>query len=241
MSSDRDVLAFIEVPAWVNRPRKDLKERLLDLEETTRKGNKSNGTSQENSSLFTLSSPLENPVLTHTLHNLGDDKATGMMRYLDMWNRTDDHVKVIFVPCYLTGDDGIFNMAYYDLLLGHDLCVYPSYYEPWGYTPLEAVAFKVPCITTDLAGFGLWANKVFGHTGELEDGVKVIHRDDNNYNEVADALCQTVLDYLRMPKAKADKCRKAAFALSKKALWKEFIKHYETAYDIALSRATNRK
>ena len=81
-----------------------------------------------------------------------------MMRHLDMVNRQEDNVKLIFMPCYLTGDDGIVELSYYDTVLGNDLCVFPSYYEPWGYTPLEAVAFHVPCITTDLAGFGLWAN-----------------------------------------------------------------------------------
>ena len=87
------------------------------------------------------------------------DGARGCRRFLDrVWRMMefmteDDKVKLIFLPCYLTGDDGIINKTYYDVVLGNDLCIYPSYYEPWGYTPLEAVAFKVPCITTDLAGF----------------------------------------------------------------------------------------
>jgi glycosyltransferase involved in cell wall biosynthesis len=164
-----------------------------------------------------------------------------MMKFYDMHNRHDDNVKVIFLPDYLDGNDGIMNLTYYDVVLGNDLCVYPSYYEPWGYTPLEAVAFKVPCITTDLAGFGLWANKVFGHNGELTDGVKVIHRTDYNYSEVADAIKDTVADYSNLPKKSIDAARQNAEALSHKALWSEFIKYYEEAYDIALRHAEERQ
>ena len=158
-----------------------------------------------------------------------------------MHNRHEDNVKVIFLPDYLDGSDGIINLTYYDVVLGNDLCVYPSYYEPWGYTPLEAVAFKVPCITTDLAGFGLWANKEFGHNGELTDGVKVIHRTDYNYSEVADYIKDTVAQFSAMSKTEVDACRKAAETLSKKALWKEFIQFYCKAYDIALQKAEARK
>jgi glycosyltransferase involved in cell wall biosynthesis len=168
------------------------------------------------------------------------DNVLGMMKYLDMHNRKEDNVKVIFLPCYLDGTDGILNMTYYDVVLGNDLCIYPSYYEPWGYTPLEAVAFKVPCVTTDLAGFGLWANKVFGHYGELKDGVKVIHRTDYNYSEVADAIKDTVAAFSAMSQKEVDECRKHAEALSKKALWSEFIAYYHEAYDIALRKANER-
>ena len=222
---DRDlkkkIVAFIEVPGWVGEPRKDLQERL--------------------NSGKTYDTPLDVPQVTHWLHNMGHDNVLNMMKYYDMHNRHEDNVKVIFLPCYLDGKDGIVNMNYYDIVLGNDLCIYPSYYEPWGYTPLEAVAFKVPCITTDLAGFGLWANSVFGHEGELADGVKVIHRTDYNYSEVADNIKDTVAAFSSMTKKEIDTCRKNADALSKKALWSEFIKFYYEAYDIALSKAEARK
>ena len=222
---DRDlkkkVVAFIEVPGWVGEPRKDLQERLQSGKH--------------------YDTPLEVPQVTHWLHNMSHDNVLSMMKYYDMHNRKEDNVKVIFLPCYLDGKDGIVDMTYYDIVLGNDLCIYPSYYEPWGYTPLEAVAFKVPCITTDLAGFGLWANKEFGHQGELEDGVKVIHRTDYNYSEVADMIKDTVAKFSSMTQKQIDDCRKAADALSKKALWSEFIKYYHEAYDIALRKAAARK
>ena len=221
---DRDlkkpVLAFIVVPGWVGEPRQDLLERLK--------------------SGLPYDTALEVPQITHWLHNMGHDNVLNMMKYYDMHNRHEDKVKVIFIPCYLDGRDGMLDLTYYDVVLGNDLCVYPSYYEPWGYTPLEAVAFKVPCITTDLAGFGLWANKEFGHDGKIEDGVKVIHRTDYNYSEVADVIKDTVAYYSALNQKEVDACRKKAEALSKKALWSEFIKYYYQAYDIALRHAAER-
>ena len=217
----KNIVAFIEVPGWVGEPRKDLQERLNSKKQ--------------------FDTPLEVPQVTHWLHNMSHDNVLGMLKYYDMHNRKDERVKVIFLPCYLDGKDGIVNMTYYDLVLGNDLCVYPSYYEPWGYTPLEAVAFKVPCITTDLAGFGLWANSVFGKYGEIQDGVKVIHRTDYNYSEVADNIKDTVAAFSGFTKKQVDEARKNASQLSKKALWSEFIKFYEEAYDIALRKAEERK
>ena len=221
---DRDlkkkIVAFIEVPGWVGEPRKDLQERLKSGQKYT--------------------TPLEVPQVTHWLHNMSHDNVLSMLKYFDMHNRKDENVKVIFLPCYLDGKDGILNMTYYDIVLGNDLCIYPSYYEPWGYTPLEAIAFNVPCITTDLAGFGLWANSEFGHYGEISDGVKVIHRTDYNYSEVADIIKDTVAEFSNFTQKQIDECRKNADKLSKKALWSEFIKYYDEAYDIALRKAENR-
>lgn len=212
----KNVLAFIDVPGWVGEPRADLKERLDS-------GKK-------------YDTPLEVPAVTHWLKNMSHDNVLGMLKYLDMQNLKDDKVKLIFLPCYLTGDDGIVNKTYYDVVLGNDLCIYPSYYEPWGYTPLEAVAFKVPCITTDLAGFGLWANSEKGGYCEISDGVKVIRRTDYNYSEVADAIKDTVAEYSNFNAAEVKKSRANADKLSKKALWSNFIEYYYKAYDFALRK-----
>ena len=179
-------------------------------------------------------------MITHWLHNMGHDNVLNMMKYYDMHNREEDRVKLVFLPCYLTGNDGIINMTYYDTVLGNDLCIYPSYYEPWGYTPLEAVAFHVPCITTDLTGFGLWVNKELGHAGEIQDGVKVIRRTDYNYSEVADIIKETVAAYSNMTADEVKNARKQAELISKKALWRHFIKYYYEAYDVALRKAKAR-
>lgn len=217
----KNIVAFIEVPGWVGEPRQDLVDRLNS-------GKK-------------YDTPLDVPEITHWLHNMSHDNVLGMLKFLDMHNRPEDKVKLIFLPCYLTGNDGVLNLTYYDIILGNDLCIYPSYYEPWGYTPLEAIAFKVPCITTDLAGFGLWANSVKGSNSEIEDGVKVIHRTDYNYSEVADIIKDTVAKFSNFTADEIKKSRQNAEKLSKKALWKEFIKYYEQAYDMALRKAESRK
>ena len=213
---DRDVLAFINVPAWVKGPRKDLQERL--------------------ESPLNSVTPLETSVISHELYNMDDDKALSMMSAIGLDNNPNSRVKVIFVPCYLNGNDGIFNMPYYDLLPGDDLAVYPSYYEPWGYTPLESVAFHVPTITTDLAGFGLWANSLKGEYSQLEDGVKVVHRTDSNWNEAADEIKNTILAFTKMDDKLVADLRRRAAAIAKKALWDKFVKYYLEAYDIALSK-----
>ena len=216
----KNVLAFIEVPGWVGEPRQDLIDRL-------KAGGK-------------YDTPLHAPMITHWLHNMSRDNVLDMLKYLDMQNRKEDKVKIIFLPCYLNGNDGVFNMTYYDLVVGNDLCIYPSYYEPWGYTPLESIAFKVPCVTSDLAGFGLWANSEIGHTGEITDGVKVIHRTDYNYSEVADKIKDTVAEYSNFTAAQVKMSRDNADKLSHKALWSNFIKYYYKAYDFALRRAEER-
>ncbi|MGI6232425.1 MAG: glycogen/starch synthase [Prevotella sp.] len=218
---NRPVVAFLEVPGWVKEPREDLKERMQ--------------------SQLDYDQPLDQPVITHWLNNMNEDRVLGMLRYLGVENRKEDKVKLIFIPTYLLGDDGIVNLSYYDMLLGNDLCIYPSYYEPWGYTPLEAIAFKVPCITTDLAGFGLWVNSEKGGQSHIEDGVEVVHRTDYNYFEVADTIKDTVVRFANYKPAQVTQIRKKAEQLSKKALWSHFIKYYEEAYDIALKKAETRK
>ena len=217
----RKVLAFVQVPGWVCCPREDLKERLASGK--------------------ACDTPLEWPLLTHWLHEMSHDQVIDYMKRYNMWNLPDDKVKVIFVPCYLDGADGIFNMHYYDLLIGMDLTVYASYYEPWGYTPLESVAFHVPCITTNLSGFGLWVNQLLGKDGELTDGVQVVRRTDYNSSEVADAIKDAVTAYAAFTPQEAEKIRHKAADISEHALWKHFIRYYYQAYDIALHKAKQRR
>ena len=217
----RQVLALVEVPAWSGAARADLTDRLKGKAKI-------------------YDTALDCPVLTHELYDFNHDNVIGQLRYFDFWNRPADRVKIIFVPCYLDGKDGVFNRHYYDMLIGNDLSVYPSYYEPWGYTPLESVAFRVPCITTSLSGFGMWADSVKGSRSGIMDGVEVVTRTDYNYSEVADVIAATVERYMNLPEKDVTAARKAAVKLSEKALWKHFIKYYYEAYDIALRHAKER-
>ncbi len=217
---DRDILAFVFVPGWVDRAREDLISRMQTHKE--------------------YDSPLPYPLLTHWMHNQERDAVLSMCAWIDMWNKASDKVNVIFVPCYLTGNDGIIDLPYYDVLPANDLCVYASYYEPWGYTPLEATAFSVPCITTDLAGFGVWVNDELGKQGALADGVMVVHRTDHNFNDVADNIKEAILAYSQLSKEERKRIKHNARDISRKALWKNFITYYYDAYDIALRKAALR-
>ena len=207
------------VPAWVRDARADLKEVIDKNIRTT--------------------SPMQMPFVTHWLNLMEQDKVLNYISHSGFTNLAADKLKIIFVPCYLDGRDGIFNKPYYDLLIGMDATVYPSYYEPWGYTPLESIAFGIPTITTDLAGFGLWAKKhVTGNN--ISEGVAVVNRDDFNYFEVADAITSSILTLAGKDKKEAEEIRKRSFCLAAKAEWSKFIVYYEEAFRIALEHANKR-
>lgn len=219
---NRQVLALIEVPCWLKGPRADLQERL----QAKHKNNNN--------------APLPNPVITHELWNLNEDRIVRQIWEVGLKNLPTDKVKVILVPCYLEGNDGIFDLPYYNLLAANDLALYPSYYEPWGYTPLESCAFHTPCVTTDLSGFGQWVDEVLGHSGTLRDGVRVIPRSDGNFYEVAADMCETVKEMLSLDSKARTTVRNNATKLADKAQWKHFIKYYYQAYDFAI-RATQKQ
>lgn len=215
----REVVAFIMVPAWVRDARADLKEVIDKNIRTT--------------------SPMQMPFVTHWLNLMEQDKVLNYITHAGFTNSAADKLKIIFVPCYLDGHDGILDKPYYDLLIGMDATVYPSYYEPWGYTPLESIAFGIPTITTNLAGFGLWAKKhVTGNN--INEGVAVVNRDDFNYFEVADAITSAILTLTGKDKKEAEEIQKHSFRLAAKAEWSKFIVYYEEAFKIALEHANKR-
>jgi len=205
----KEVVAFIMVPAWVKGYRSDLAVSL-----------------KNNNVLESY-----NRITTHDLHDYPNDNVLAALNWFHLLNEKSTPVKVIFVPSYLNGADGIFNMTYYQLLIGMDLTVFPSYYEPWGYTPLESVAFSVPTITTDLSGFGQW---VAHKPHKIIDGVGVIHRSDYNSNDVAVQIAGKILIFTQSDDEEIKTIRKRAAEIAEKALWKHFILYYDKAYNIAL-------
>ena len=158
-----------------------------------------------------------------------------MIPYLDRAPSRKGKVSAVFVPYYLDGTDPLFGMTYYDLLIGMDVTVFPSYYEPWGYTPLESCAFHVPTITTSLAGFGEWA----AHQKD-QYGVVVIERNDSNFDEVAEHIADDLLRFDRLSKEDKARAREEAAAIAKKADWKHFFQYYRKAYDIAITKSQKR-
>lgn len=215
----RDVIGFIMVPAWIKGPRKDLQLRLnnLPVDESLNK-----------------TGIVDCPFVTHELMDPHHDNVINHIKHAGLCNEPNDRVKIIFVPSYLNGDDGIFNLDYYDLLIGLDMSVFPSYYEPWGYTPHESVAFSIPTITTTLSGFGVWAKKKGDRKPGLNDGVEVIYRNDDNYTEVYEEIASIIYDYTLKSAEQISILKKSAAELSNKADWAHFIKYYREAYGKAL-------
>lgn len=213
--STKELIAFILVPAWVKEPRQDVAERL-------------NSKKNYNTSL-------PNPLITHVLNNYYEDRVMNQLHAAGFKNNPGDKVKVIFIPSYLTGDDGVVNKPYYETLIGFDATAFPSYYEPWGYTPLESIAFGIPTITTNLSGFGQWACSA-GKKGIENTGVVVLRRTDSNFGEVADNLASTVKSLSEVSEKEKQKIAKSALAMARKAHWAHFIKYYLEAYDMALNK-----
>ena len=213
----KKVLAFVMVPAWVKAPRKDLCENIMNNENKR----------------------LDNPVISHDLYNPFEDAILSRIHQIGFTNDENSQVSVIFVPCYLNGTDGVFDKKYYELIPGLDATVFPSYYEPWGYTPLESIAFGVPTITTSLSGFGQWVMTSFDNSFEA-CGVKVISRGDFDFDAVKEAIALQIKSLIDCSSVEMVKIRKAASQTASKADWELFIDYYQEAFKIALGNANNR-
>ncbi|MBR6631736.1 MAG: alpha-glucan family phosphorylase [Alistipes sp.] len=213
-SLDRDVLAVVAVPAANIGMRQDLAQHLENKESAI--------------------DPAQKRWLTHNLESEAWDLVSQSIEG-SILSTSASRVKVLFVPTYLNGNDGIFNMPYYDVLAGVDLTVFASYYEPWGYTPLESVAYGVPTVTTTLAGFGLW---VANHSNRA--GVDVVRRDDYNEREVVFQITEIMKRYLTMSEAQYEATREAAMELSNTAVWKKLYNEYKRAYEEAIENSISR-
>jgi len=212
--TDRPIVAYILVPAGTSGHRHDLIEKMA-----------SGWTNND--------SPILYDYCTHPLHNPDPDPIVTHLRENNLDNSPNTQVKVVFVPVYLDGKDGIFNLPYYDLLIGFDLSVFPSYYEPWGYTPLESVAFGIPAVTTTLAGFGKWALDNFGN----QKSVWVIHRNDDNDDEVCNEIADAIYFYANLKDDEKEKNNALSMVIAQKALWKNLYDNYLQTYDFALSKS----
>ena len=211
LPQDRQAVAFILVPGWLKGVNSPLAEA-LDSD-----GDYSG-----------------NDYMTHTLHNEDNDEVCRRIRQLKQGG-SFKNVKIVYVPCYLDGNDGLVGITYYDLLPAFDLTLFPSYYEPWGYTPLESVAFGVPTVTDNKAGFGQWVIDNFAN-GINSCGVKVVERNDSDYLISRDEIVKAALDYEAADPNARLQARNMAFLTSAKTDWKYFIAHYDKAFEIALSK-----
>lgn len=216
LPADQEALAFVLVPGWVKEPSGDVVTNLY----------------------FDGAVKTQPDYLTHRLNNEGEDEVCRRIEQLQGEGKLKK-LRVIYVPSYLDGHDGVVDITYYDLLPALDLTMFPSYYEPWGYTPLESVAFGVPTITDDKAGFGQWVLDNF-QNGLMKSGVYVVDRTDSNYDRAAALIRMAALEYITEDVSLRLKARNLAFLTAAKADWKFFILNYDKAFEIALSRNVRR-
>ena len=212
----RQIVAFISVPAGIKGVNQIVADRLS--------GN-----------------PVSHPypcLTTHELYNIENDPVIALMKTLGIENSIDDPVKIIFTPVYLNGNDGLINLSYYDWLTGFDLTVFASYYEPWGYTPMESLAFHIPTVTTSLSGFGSWIKP---HLKAGTKGAFVIERNDENDAAVVERIAQIINNFTKFTAKDKETATLEAQELSRLTLWKELVQYYLEAYRKATGLVLPRK
>ena len=230
LNPSKKILAFVLVPAWLKGARADVTDRMSRLS--------SNGSNSTQSA--TVAEPLPDPAISHEINNPDSDPILNRIRQLGFRSDKDAKVQVVYVPCYLNGNDGVLNLDYYEILCGLDATAFPSYYEPWGYTPLESVAFGIPTVTTSLSGFGQWILST-GTEGFARSGVEVIKRTDSNYHEVVATLAQDLKGLADVTDEYREKVAKASRETASKAEWNYFVTYYIDAYSRALEAAEKRQ
>ncbi len=217
LSPSKNIIAVIFVPGHQTGPRKELLDRLQHPQYTH---------------------PNSGEVLTHNLQGADSDPILQRIREQQLNNSSSDKVKIIFVPTYMNGEDGIFNLSYYDLLIGFDIAVFPSYYEPWGYTPLESIAFHIPAITTNISGFGAAIHNFFQ---EKQKGIYIVNRNDENEKEVVKEVARIIYAFADKQLEEIQQLREEAYSISLEFLWDKQIEQYKKAYHLALQKSSERE
>lgn len=176
-----------------------------------------------------------NPALsTHDLHDEQNDSIIKSLNKAGLLNKKEDRVKVVFYPIYLTGADGLLDLSYYECMQGSHLGVFPSYYEPWGYTPLEAAALGVSSVTTDLAGFGRYVNEK--SVQSKNPGIFVLKRLGKKDDEVVKELTNSFYYFSNLSKQDRIKNKMEAQRLASLVDWDVLIKNYIEAHNLAIKR-----
>lgn len=174
-------------------------------------------------------------VLTHHIDHPYSD---GIYQFINhcKFNHRHQKIHVIYSPAILNGSDGVFDIPYYELLSACDLTIFPSFYEPWGYTPLESITYGIPTITTDLAGFGVWIKSL---SIDYANVVYVIERRNIYLTDFVKKLKQTLA--LQVDKEFTEETRTKAKVLAKFADWKFFFQNYLDAYEQANDAMVTKK
>ncbi|MBS3102067.1 glycogen/starch synthase [Candidatus Woesearchaeota archaeon] len=173
-------------------------------------------------------------VSTHELYNEGNDTIMSHLKESGLDNKKDDKVKVVYYPIYLSGADGLLNLDYYESMQGSHLGIFPSYYEPWGYTPLEAGALGVSCVTTDLAGFGRYFCSECMQ--EKTPGIFLLKRMGKKEDEIIEELSKIMLDFANFTNHERIANKIQARKVASTADWDLLIKNYIEAHNKAVEK-----
>lgn len=174
-------------------------------------------------------------------HDLADDAHDGILchlRHRHMFNAADDPVKVVFHPEFVTATSPLLGLDYEQFVRGCHVGVFPSYYEPWGYTPMECAVMGVPAVTSDLSGFGAYAQKYV--PDHEEQGLKVLNRSTQSFEQSADELAEYLYRFVRLNRRQRIELRNRVERLSEKFDWSLLAQSYHEAHTMALQRTEGR-
>lgn len=178
------------------------------------------------------SNKLPLPV-THKLINEEEDEIIQFLVRRNLLNREEDKVKIVYHPDFINSINPLFGMDYSQFVRGCHLGIFPSYYEPWGYTPLECMASGVPAVTSDLSGFGdyLLRNMPDHEMG----GMFVVERGKRTFDWSAKQLATFLYKFLMQDRRSRIMQRNNVENYSAAFDWENLISHYEEAYRLAYS------
>ncbi|MCS6973955.1 MAG: glycogen/starch synthase [Cyclobacteriaceae bacterium] len=171
-------------------------------------------------------------VYTHKLENEEGDEILQYLYHYNLLNNPEDKVKFVYHPDFITATSPLFGMDYSQFVRGCHLGVFPSYYEPWGYTPLECIASGVPAVTSDLSGFGDYAMR---HMPQPEQaGIFVIERSRRTFDWSANQLADVMYQFLKQSRRERIIQRNQVEIRSAMFDWQNLIGYYRQAYELAL-------
>ncbi|MFO7257527.1 MAG: glycogen/starch synthase [Bacteroidota bacterium] len=175
----------------------------------------------------------KNPdVLTHQLVDEEHDEIYQFLKSRNMLNHADDKVKIVYHPDFINSSSPLFAMEYNQFVRGCNLGIFPSYYEPWGYTPLECMASGIPAITSDLSGFG---DYLLHHLPQHEDyGLHVIERGKRTFDYSANQLMEVMYNFLQQSRRERIMQRNNVENNSGIFDWLNLISYYQEAYQALL-------
>ena len=174
------------------------------------------------------------PIVTHDLVHDSTDAILQHLRHRGLFNAVDDPVKVIFHPQFVTAIGPLISLDYEQFVRGCHLGIFPSYYEPWGYTPMECIAMGLPAVTTDLSGFGAYVQRhIEDHE---EEGIIVLNRRSSSFEHAVDELVDKLVQFVQMNRRQRIELRNRAERLSENFDWSVLIRHYNEAHELALAR-----